>query len=249
MGRAQIGTMGWSYEHWVGNFYPSGTSSGDLLTVYARHFDTVEVNSTFYRVPYRSTVEGWKKKTPEGFIFAAKIPRAVTHGGELGDDWEKMEVFIENISLLGDKLGPLLIQLPPKYKPDRVENLGDFLASLPRSHRYAVEFRDRGWLDVSVYERLEEYGVALVLVDHPWIPEVEVVTADFTYIRWQGDRRQVDGESGKVERDRSSDNEMWAGRIARFLDESVDVYGYFSKFYSGHPPTDARQLLERLTSS
>ena len=248
MGKAWIGTMGWSYEHWVGNFYPSGATSGDLLTEYAKHFDNVEVNSTFYRVPYKSTVEDWKEKTPEGFIFAAKIPRAVTHGVELGDDWEKMEVFIENISLLGDKLGPLLIQLPPKYKPDRVENLGDFLASLPRGHRYAVEFRDRGWLDASVYERLEEYGVALVLVDHPWIPEAEVVTADFTYIRWQGDRKLVGGESGKVERDRSSDNERWAERIAKFLDESINVYGYFSKFYSGHPPTDAKLLLECLTS-
>jgi len=249
MSKARIGAMGWSYEHWVGNFYPSETASGDLLTEYARHFDTVEINSTFYHVPYRSTIEDWKNKTPEGFTFAAKIPRAVTHGAELGDDWEKMEVFIENISLLKGKLGPLLIQLPPKYKPDSVENLGDFLASLPRCHRYAVEFRDRGWLDSSVYKRLEEYGVALVLVDNPWMPEVGVVTSDFTYIRWQGDRKQVGGESGKVERDRSSDIDRWAERISRFLDESIDVYGFFSKFYSGHPPTDANLLLEYLNSS
>jgi len=248
LGKARIGTMGWSYDHWVGNFYPEGTASGDFLAEYARHFDTVEVNSTFYRVPYRSTVEDWKEKTPEGFTFAAKIPRAVTHGTELGDDWGKMEVFLENISLLGDKLGPLLIQLPPKYKSDKMKNLEDFLARLPHGHSYAVEFRDRDWLDASVYERLEKYGVALVLVDHPWMPEVEVVTADFTYIRWQGDRKQVGGESGMVERDRSSDIDRWAERIAGFLNESIDVYGYFSKFYSGHPPSDVKQLLERITS-
>jgi len=249
MSKARIGTMGWSYDHWLGNFYPPGTASGDLLTEYAKHFDTVEVNSTFYRVPYRSTIEIWKNKTPEGFTFAAKIPRGVTYGAELGENCEKMDVFIENISLLGGKLGPLLIQLPPKYKPDRVENLGDFLTSLPRGHRYAVEFRDRGWFDLSVYELLKEYGVALVLVDNSWMPELGVMTAYFSYIRWQGDRRQVGGESGKVEIDRSSDIAKWAERISRFLDESIDAYGFFSKFYSGHPPTDAKLLLEYFVSS
>ena len=124
MGMARIGTMGWSYDHWVGNFYPEGTASDDFLAEYARHFDTVEVNSTFYRVPYRSIVEDWKEKTPEGFTFTTKIPRAVTHGTELGNDWGKMEVFIENISLLGEKLGPLLIQLPPKFKADNEKSGG-----------------------------------------------------------------------------------------------------------------------------
>lgn len=249
MGKVRIGTMGWSYEHWVGNFYPSGTAPGDLLMEYAKHFDTVEVNSTFYRVPYRSTVKDWKNKTPEGFTFAAKVPRAVTHGGKLGDDWEKLEVFIDNISLLGNKLGPLLIQLPPRYKPDRLENLGDFLASLPRGHRYAVEFRDRGWLDERVYEVLEENGAALVLVDHPWMPEVDIVTADFSYIRWQGDRKQLDGESGVVERDRSDEIRSWAKKIIRLNRDSVEVYGYFSKFYSGHPPTDATQIMNYLSGA
>ncbi len=241
--------MGWSYEHWVGSFYPAGTAPSDFLTEYSKHFNTVEVNSTFYRVPYKSTVEGWKLKTPEDFTFAAKLPRAVTHGEELGDEWEKLEVFIDNISLLGSKLGPLLIQLPPKYKPDRLENLRDFLANLPRGPRYAVEFRDRGWLDEGVYEILREYRIALVLVDHPRMPEFVVSTTDFTYIRWQGDRKQIDGESGRVERDRSTDNERWAERIMRFLDESIEVYGYFSKFYSGHPPTDAKQLLQYIDSN
>ena len=92
-----------------------------------------------------------------------------------------------------------------------------------------MEFKDRAWLDASVYECLEKYGVALVLVDNPWMPEVEVVTTDFTYIRWQGDRKQVGAESGRVERDRSSDIDRWAEKIAGFLNESIDVYGYFSR--------------------
>ena len=243
---ARIGTMGWSYDFWVGSLYPSGTKAGDYLAEYSKHFNTVEANSTFYRIPSARMVRNWKSKTRDEFVIAAKFPMAITHGRSLIDDDGKLEAFLSRISLLGEKLGPLLIQLPPSFKPHEFGALRDLLWALPEGHRYAVEFRDRGWLEEKVYALLRERGIALVLVDHPLMPALDVVTSDFTYIRWQGDRRKVRGDTGRAEIDRKGDLNGWARRITGFLESSIGVYGYFSKFYSGHPPEDVEYLLEQL---
>lgn len=246
MGKLHIGTMGWSYDFWVGNFYPQGTEAKDFLQEYAKRFDSVEIDSTFYRIPSHNTVEKWRAQTPVGFVFSAKFPQAVTHEKMLVDCGEEVEVFVENMSLLGDRLGALLLQLPYGFKPERFEVLKDFLPTLPEGHRYALEVKNRKWLEEKLYSLLRDNDVALALVDHPWVPEMDTLTADFVYIRWEGDRRKINGKLGRVERDRGEDIRGWAGELKKYLDEGVEVFGYFSKYYSGHPPTDARQLLDLL---
>lgn len=239
--KIHIGTMGWSYDFWIGNFYPEDAEN--LLTEYAKNFDTVEIDNTFYRIPSRDTVKNWKEEVPDDFIFTAKFPRKITHLKMLQDCKEELLVFIEHMSLLGDKLGPLLMQFPPSFVPEKFEVLKDFLAGLPEG-RFAVEVRNKKWLDEKFYDLLRDNGVALVLIDHPWMPRMSTITADFTYIRWEGDRNKIKGTLGKVERDRSEDIKDWGMKIKGFLEESVEVFGYFSKFYSGYPPGDVRMLLD-----
>ena len=243
MKKMHIGTMGWSYDFWKGNFYPEGAAN--LLTEYAKNLNTVEIDNTFYRIPSRDTVKKWKEEVPDDFIFCAKFPKKITHIKMLQDCKEEQDVFIEHMSLMGDKLGPMLLQFPPGFKPDNSGILKDFLAGLPDGYRFAVEVRNKNWLDEKFYDMLRDNGVALVLIDHPWMPPMNTITADFTYIRWEGDRNKINGKLGKVERDRSNDIKEWGSRIRDFLD-SVEVFGYFSKTYSGYPPGDVRMLLETL---
>ena len=240
MEKVHIGTMGWSYDFWIGNFYPEG--SDNLLTEYAKNFDTVEIDNTFYRIPSRDTVLKWKEETTDDFVFSVKFPRKITHIKKLQDCEEELKVFIEHISLFEDKLGPLLLQLPPDFKPENFEILKDFLTILPEGYRFAVEVRNKKWLDEKFYGLLRDHGVALVLIDHPWMPEMNTITADFTYIRWEGDRRKVTGTLGKVERERSREINEWAGKIKGFLADGVEVFGYFSKYYSGYPPGDVGMM-------
>ena len=242
MGKLHVGTMGWSYDFWRGNFYPEG--SQNLLTEYAKNFDTVEIDNTFYRIPSRDTVRKWKEETPDEFIFSAKFPKKITHIKMLQDCQEELLVFIEHMSLMGDKLGPMLIQLPPGFAPEKSGILRDFLEGLPERCRFAVEVRNKKWLDEKFYNLLRDTKVALVLIDHPWMPQMNTITADFTYIRWVGDRKKVKGTLGKVEKDRSEDIKDWAEKIKRFLDDSIEVFGYFSKSYSGYPPGDVRMLAD-----
>ena len=243
MEKLHVGTMGWSYDFWRGNFYLE--DSENLLTGYAKNFDTVEIDSTFYRIPSRDTVMNWKEETPDEFIFSAKFPRKITHIKMLQDCQEELLVFIENMSLMGNKLGPMLIQLPPGFAPENSGILKDFLAGLPKG-RFAVEVRNKKWLDEKFYDMLRDNQVALALIDHPWMPRMNTITADFTYIRWAGDRKKVKGTLGKVERDRSGDIKDWAVKIKGFLDDSIEVFGYFSKYYSGYPPGDVRMLLDKV---
>jgi uncharacterized protein YecE (DUF72 family) len=242
MEKLHVGTMGWSYDFWKGNFYPDGAKN--LLAEYAKNFGTVEIDNTFYRIPSRDNVMKWKEETPEDFIFSAKFPKKITHIKMLQDCEEELEVFIDHMSSMGNKLGPLLIQLPPGFKPEMSAVLKDFLAVLPGKYRFAVEVRNKKWLDGKFYELLRDNKVALTLLDHPWMPEMNTITADFTYIRWVGDRKKITGTLGKVERDRSEDIKNWAVKIKGFLDNSIEVFGYFSKSYSGYPPGDVRMLLD-----
>jgi uncharacterized protein YecE (DUF72 family) len=248
MAKTYIGTMGWSYDHWEGNFYHEGIRPGEYLSEYAKHFNSVEVNSTFYRIPGNTTVENWVRQTPGDFLFAVKFPRAITHGISLLGEQEKLEVFLRNITMLGAKLGPLLLQFPAKFEAEDKGALRDFIQVLPEGHRYAIEFRHGSWFEKKVHYMLRDLGVSLVQVDHPWLPKAEIITSDFTYIRWQGDRKKIKGDIGHAERDRSQDIEAWAHKISSLLENSIDVFGYFSKFFSGHPPTDARQILKFLSS-
>lgn len=246
MNKAHIGTMGWSYSFWTGNFYPPETKPEKFLKEYSKHLDTVEIDNTFYRIPYKSSITKWRDETPPNFIFSAKFPRIVTHVKMLKNCEGEVQTFIERMTDLQSKLGPLLLQFPPKFAIKNLSLLENFLPTLPRRHRFAVEVRNKSLLSDRLYSLLRENGIALVLLDSPIMPSIEEVTADFAYIRWEGDRRNLDGTLGKVEINRKEDVEKWANRIRVLLDRSIEIFGYFSKYYSGFPPSDAQQLLEAL---
>jgi uncharacterized protein YecE (DUF72 family) len=249
MSRVHIGTMGWSYRFWIGNFYPKDLGAEEFLTECSKYFNTVEVDSTFYRVPYESTVTKWKSQTPADFLFSAKFPKTVTHVKMLENCENEVEGFIRRVSQLQNKLGPLLLQFPATFRLEHLHLLNDFLPSLPKRHHYVVEVRNKELLEERFYSLLRENGVALAFLDRSSMPKIEELTADFVYIRWEGDRRKVSGTLGKVEVDRTIDFKQWATRIRSLLDLTTDIFGYFSKYYSGHPPTDAKQLLNLLQPS
>lgn len=246
-GEIRIGTQGWNYAAWVGPFYPSGTRPVDFLTVYARAFDTVEVDATFYAIPPSRTVRGWVERTPPGFIFALKLPQEITHERGLRGVGEQTERFMDRARELGDRLGPVLVQLGPDFGPSELPALAAFLPTLPRDIRVAVEFRHRGWIHEGVLALLSEHNVALALTDARWIPRRQMLTlaaqptADFAYLRWMGrDRSLVD--YSRIQVDRSRELEAWSHAL-RGLSEGVRaVFGYVSNHFAGHSPANVRDM-------
>ena len=238
-----VGTMGWSYGFWKGNFYPENLPSKEFLAYYAKRFKTVEVNSTFYRIPRRQSVLDWKEQTPKGFVFSLKFPQVITHVKMLENCQGETSVFLERVGLLKEKLGALLLQFPYAFGAEHVTLLRDFLQNLPKEHRYVVEVRNRKLLNDSFYSVLRDNNVVLAWVDSPFMPQISEVTSDFIYVRWEGDRRRVKGTLGRIEVDRAEKIKLWADRIKPFLERQTEVFGYFSKYYSGHSPSDAKALL------
>jgi uncharacterized protein YecE (DUF72 family) len=244
MQKVHVGTMGWSYGFWKEVFYPKDLASRDLLAYYSGQFNTVEVDSTFYRIPRKQTMAEWKEQTPSGFLFSLKFPRMITHAKMLKDCQDETTVFLERAELLQEKLGPLLLQFSYSFGEEHVPLLREFLENLPKRHRYVVEVRNRKLLNESLYDILRNNNTALAWVESPFMPLVNQVTSDFIYVRWEGDRRKVNGTLGKIEVDRATDIRLWADRIRPFLDDQKEVFGFFSKYYSGYPPADARELLK-----
>ena len=252
----KVGCQGLNYEDWVtgagggaGVFYPQGTRAARMLELYARAFETVEVDSTFYAIPAVATVEGWAARTPEGFTFSLKLPQEITHQRALRSGSAALaEEFCERVRRLGDKLASVLIQLPPQFEltPENASALREFLPVLPRDIRFSVEFRSPGWMKRSVTEMLAKYDVAPALVEGQWIerPEVwqmaEHMTADFAYVRWMGERDLT--RFDQVQRDRSENLHAWSRVIADLCERTPTVYAYFSNFYEGHAPASANKL-------
>jgi uncharacterized protein YecE (DUF72 family) len=234
--------MGWSYGFWVGHLYPKKMKPPDFLTEYAKHFDTVELDNTFYRIPSSSTTKAWREQTPDEFSFSAKFPRVITHIKMLRDCDREVDIFISRMSQLANKLGPLLLQFPASFGAKHFSDLQQFLSALPKAYRYAVEVRNKDWTETKLGSLLRENGVAQVFAGQP-VPEV---TADFVYMRWEGDRNKVNGALGRMEVDRTEDVGKTAVGVKNFLDHHLEVFGYFSKYYSGYPPGDAEHLLNLL---
>jgi uncharacterized protein YecE (DUF72 family) len=241
--------MGWSYTFWRKNFYPENLSSKEFLAYYATQFNTVEVDSTFYRIPRKQSVVDWKQQTPSGFLFSLKFPKIITHVKMLKDCQEEARVFLDRVGLLQEKLGPLLLQFPFSFGNEHVPILREFLDTLPKEHRYIVEIRNKKLLNDSFYSILRDYNAVLAWVDSSVMPLINQETSDFIYIRWEGDRRSVNGTLGKIEVDRAINIRLWADRIKPFLDSQKEVFGYFSKYYSGHPPADVHEFLRLAETS
>jgi uncharacterized protein YecE (DUF72 family) len=235
----------------VGAFYPPGTSAATYLARYAERFDTVELDTTFYAIPRASTVTGWRERTPDWFRFAAKFPQAITHQKQLVDCALETHVFLDAMTGLGEKLGPLLLQMPPSFPATEMAALESYLGSLPGGFRYAVELRHRSWTGKEtlprLLERLRGHGVALTLVQHAWMPALDEITAPFTYIRWLGRREDIpDDDFSHVRIDRDVQLDRWAGQVAEYGRRGVTVYGYFNNHYQGHSPSSVRALRQRL---
>jgi uncharacterized protein YecE (DUF72 family) len=243
----RLGTQGWNYPAWVGPLYPPGTRPADFLRLYARAFDTVEVDSTFYAVPAPKTVRGWVERTPEGFVFALKLPREITHDHRLRGADAVLERFCDVARALGDRLGPILVQLGPDFGPDQSSALAGFLPLLPPDLRFAVEFRHPGWVRRETYELLLDHRVAWALSDGRWIPRSTVLklaarpTAGFHYLRWMGLNRDLTDFS-RVQIDRSDEMRAWVEAIRPQTLHGVEVFGYVNNHFAGHSPATAREL-------
>ena len=246
MDKLHLGTIGWSYNFWKGNFYPNKTASKDFLAYYSTKFDTVEVDSTFYRIPTEQAILNWKKETPVRFLFSLKFPRVITHIKMLKDCQRETNLFLERTRLLEEKLGPLLLQFPPIFGVEHLSDLADFLHKLPKLHRYVVEIRAENWLNEEFYSLLRANNIALAWVDSPSITLISEVTSDFLYIRWEGDRGKVKGTLGKIEVSTQDKLRVWADKIRPFANRQMDLFGYFGKYYSGYPPSDINSLLNWL---
>jgi len=248
-GVVRVGTQGWNYPAWLGPFYPSDTRPASFLSMYARAFDTVEVDATFYSVPSPSTVRGWADRVPPAFTFALKMPQEVTHEHRLRDALELAEIFFTRARTLGPKLGPILFQFAPEFGPAELPALAAFLPHVPRDIQVAVEFRHRGWIHDGVLALLAEHNIALALTDTRFIPRrvtlslVDRPTADFAYVRWLGSDRDLVDHS-RVQVDRSRDLAVWADAIRRLQERVKNVYAYMGNFFAGHAPASARMLQE-----
>jgi uncharacterized protein YecE (DUF72 family) len=247
-----LGTSSWSSDDWRGSVYPIDAKSSEYLTYYARRFTAVEIDMTFYRIPTRAMIDAWNHRTPSGFRFAAKIPQIITHEKVLRDSQAELEQFTDVMSRLGDKLGPLLFQFP--YFSKRhfanaqafLDRLEAALDQLPTGFRFAVEVRNRWWITRRLLDLLRDHRVALALTDHPWMPSIQelmrqhdVLTTDFAYIRWLGDREAMETITQKWDHlvvDRTQDTREWAAVVRQFLARDLTVYGFYNNHYAGHSP-------------
>jgi len=240
----RIGCSGWNYRSWRGTFYPEGMGPPRWLREYARHFDTVEVNSTFYRLASRDAVERWVADTPDDFCFAVKASRYLTHIKRLREMDEGVKRFYERIEPLipAGKLGPVLWQLPETFHRDD-ERLANALAAVPAG-RHCFEFRHPSWFTDDVYALLRKHDAALVIGDRPDRPfQTHELTAGWTFVRFHYGHRGRRGNYSKAELDE------WAKRIARWRDDGVDVYAYFNNDWEIFAPRNAKTLkllLERM---
>jgi uncharacterized protein YecE (DUF72 family) len=241
--------MGWSYTFWRGNFYPESLPSKEFLSFYAKQFSTVEVDSTFYRVPNTQTLANWIEQTSKDFIFCPKFPRVITHVKMLKECQEETRFFLKRIELLGSKLGPLLLQMPPTFNEARLPNLEKFLQELPKGYRFALEVRNKTLLDDTLYSILKDNNVSLAWIESQSIPTDDTLTSDFLYIRWEGDRNKVKGTLGKREIDVDVKTKFWAKKIRPFLESNMEVFGFFSKYFSGNAPADAREFMTLVSDS
>jgi uncharacterized protein YecE (DUF72 family) len=241
-GRCQIGTSGWSYKHWRGPFYPAEMSKGaDQLRFYAERFETVEVNGTFYRLIEADTFRRWREGTPAGFVFACKGSRYLTHMKRLKEAAQGVGRFFERAEALEEKLGPIVFQLPGRFRPHR-ERLVAFIDALPAAHRYAFEFRDPAWFLPEIFEALAKRDVALCLYEFAGREAPLEVTASFVYIRLHGPDGAYQGSYSDAAL------RTWAKRIGAWAEQGLDVSCYFDNDQAGYAPQNALRLIQLIRS-
>jgi uncharacterized protein YecE (DUF72 family) len=239
MARAWVGTSGWSYRHWLRRFYPDKLPAREQLPFLAERFATVEINYSYYQLPPRTTFEAWRARSPEGFVFAVKASRYLTHLKKLNEPEEPLQRLLDHAGGLGEKLGPILFQFP-RFWDRHLPRLSAFLEALRAhpGHRYAFEFRHASWLVPEVYDLLRREQAALCLPIGWGIPLDVQLTADWTYVRFHG------GEHGIG----FSDEELrpWAERLRGYRAQGVDSYVYFNNDQIEHDQPQAIVNAQRL---
>lgn len=237
-GTIRIGTSGWCYEHWWGPFYPEGVSDDDSLAFLAGQLPAVEINRTFYSLPSREAVRRWRYAAPRGFRFAVKASRYITHMKKLKDPEEPLQRLYEAVDALGDTAGPVLYQLPPRWRcnPDR---LASFLEALPDSHPTAFEFRDPSWFDDRVLELLAEHGSSFCIWELAGEASPREITSDMVYLRLHGPGREA--YTGSYDRRTLAG---WAGACHAWVRSGRDVWCFFDNDEDGHAPANAVELWE-----
>jgi uncharacterized protein YecE (DUF72 family) len=233
--RVHVGTSGWHYKHWVGDFYPERFPSSKMFSWYAREFHTVEINNSFYRLPEGKTFQQWREMAPPGFLFALKASRFITHIKRLRDAADSIDLFFSRAKPLGLTLGPVLFQLPPRWKAN-VDRLAEFLSILPKRHKYSIEFRDESWNAAQVYALLRRHNIALCIHDWHEMPWSKELTADFSYIRFHGSGQNYGGNYPKEQL------RAWAKWITSWSRQLSDVFVYFNNDIGGHAIRNARSL-------
>jgi uncharacterized protein YecE (DUF72 family) len=236
-GRFYIGTSGYQYDHWKDVFYPADLRKRDWFAHYAEHFDTVEINNSFYRLPTKKTFRQWGDDAPRGFIYALKYSRYGTHMKRLKDPQDHVGLFMSRAQALGSHLGPVLVQLPPRWGVD-APRLDAFLKAAPRKARWAIELRDRSWLCDEVYAILRKHNTALCIHDmfpnHPW-----EVTAGWVYLRFHGPRTRRRAYQGRYPHQAMA---ATANRVQDYLRGDRDVYAFFNNDEKGRAVYNADQL-------
>lgn len=236
-----IGTSGWQYDHWKGSFYPQEINEQKMLACYTKQLQAVEINNSFYRLPNVQTLEHWRDTVPPGFLFAVKASRYITHMKKLKDAEDAVNRFIERVEVLGERLAPILFQLPPNWRCNP-ERLADFLAALPQKHRYAFEFRDNSWFDDRIYRLLEEAGAAFCIYDLDGCQSPKQVTAEFVYVRLHGPDAAY---QGSYPTDKLCG---WAGALSSWTRQGKDVFCFFDNDQQGYAAANALKLKDMLSA-
>lgn len=236
-GQLFVGTSGWHYESWLGPFYPERYPKPKLLAFYAGVFAATEINLSFYRLPSAEAVASWRDDTPENFLFSWKAHRVITHYRRLQNTEEDIAQVFARMEGLGPKFGPVLFQLPPRFKADR-ERLAGFIATLPAGCRYTFEFRDPSWYEPAIIDLLRDSGASLCLSDHAHAPAPWVATADFVYIRGHGPSGRYHGSYEDVT---LAD---WARHTEEWRRQGRDVFCFFDNDIKAAAPADAQRFSE-----
>jgi uncharacterized protein YecE (DUF72 family) len=238
MSQVWIGTSGWTYDGWRGPFYPEGISKRRWLEWYAVRFSSTEINGSFYRTPSLEAVRAWREQTPDQFLFAWKASKFITHWKRLSEkSVNSIELMETRLKALGPKIGPVLFQLPARFKADR-ERLASFLKLLPKRYQYAFEFRDESWYEPSIMQLLRRRNIALCISDHIDAPAPWEITAEHVYVRGHGPTGEYKGRySLKTIRE-------WATNIKKWKRRGLTVYCYFDNDQKSAAPQDAKRLME-----
>jgi len=236
----RIGCSGWSYDDWVGPFYPTSTRPDEYLKLYSRVFDTVEIDSTFYRVPSAEMVKQWFENTPDGFLFCPKLPKRITHDLHLENSTQYYDHFSKRLSGLGEKLGPFIIQTPPSFKYEKhLQQLVQFLNGLGQEQKYAIEFRNKSWFNSDVEKLLTDRGISQVWSVNQYLTTPPTITADFLYMRFVGDR-SIERFS-KLQKDQTETMKTWGASLTH-VPESRNKFVLFNNHFAGFGPGSANEF-------